>query len=148
MKDSFFKLEPAKSTMALALIVLVAVLTAVSVEQVTAAPRHVEGPLIEDCPPGYTCFYNDGPAGTLHSRIGKIRGNNRSWYFGRGKNWQSMADYFYNKGTSGMNICIYPKTNFRGSPILVVRKSRIAERQNFGRSNKWVWGYGCPWYGY
>lgn len=147
MKDNLFIRKPAKSFTTFAWVVFVACLSAISVKNTSAATNYISNALTQDCRSGYTCFYNEDYDRTLHSKIGKIRGNNISWYFGRGKNWQDRADYFYNRGSSGMNICIYPKSNFRGQPILVLRH-RIIDRKNFGRSNKWVWGHGCPWYGY
>jgi len=97
-----------------------------------AAPRPEVSPQ-QSTWPGYCmdtgnilCLFDGG---TWH--YGTIYGDNGSWNFGSGNNWNNRADVFQNNRLTH-DACIYG-----GSAWRVPAGTRLS-RTNYGSANKWV----------
>jgi hypothetical protein len=71
--------------------------------------------------------------------------DNGTWNFGSGNNWNNRCKYFaYVKAVNNQDhVCVFPSTNYGGTPIVVRLGQALSRSAAFGQSNAFSAGK-CP----
>ena len=71
--------------------------------------------------------------------------DNSTWDFGSGNNWNNRCKYFaYVKAVNNLDrVCVFPNTNYGGTPVVVPLGRAVTRGAAFGQSNAYSAGK-CP----
>jgi hypothetical protein len=73
-------------------------------------------------------------------------GNNSDFDFGDDDNWNKRARFFayINQVDDAKYVCVFPETDYKGTPIMVPFGQSLNTAEPFGQSNAWPGEKGCP----
>jgi hypothetical protein len=74
-----------------------------------------------------------------------LTGKNATFNFGTGNNWNNRARYFaYLNNAHGAYVCVYPSTNYGGTPLVIPLGQARSKSAPFGQGNAWPDPPSCP----